>query len=390
MDSPALERLLSSFLAVAGLLIIATPAQATFPGANGKIAFERGNETAENDIYVVNPDGTGESNLTHNGSNNRQIAWSPDGSQIAFFSDGDGSDNYYDIHVASVDGSGPRRLANTGGASQPAWSPDGRSIAFADGFIYTVRPDGSDLRNITGTQLAAYPAWSPDGRKISFLSATDSRWDFYVVNVNGSGLARLTDDTDHIGSTASWSPDGRTIAYTSSRDSGCRLPPCPGLWIMNADGTNERRLAGGDGQVVYPTWAPDGSKIAFDRFGEVPGPQIYTINRDGSDETRVTNNPVGSYAPEWSPDSTQLTFSRWDPATESHWVYVIHQDGSGERRVAQGDGSEWQPLPRKREAELLCKNERRSLGQKAFRQRYGRERKGSGAFRHCTDQHTAG
>jgi len=150
-------------------VLLAEVAHATFPGANGKIAFERGNETAEHDIYAINPDGTGEINLTHNGGNNRRIAWSPDGSQIAFFSDGDGRDNYYDIHVANADGGGsPIRVTYTGNANYPAWSPDGRSIAFSDEFLYTVHSDGSGLRALTGTGRSASPAWSPDGSKIAF------------------------------------------------------------------------------------------------------------------------------------------------------------------------------------------------------------------------------
>ena len=180
-------------------LLLAEVAQATFPGANGKIAFERGNETAEHDIYAINSDGTGEINLTHNGSNNRQIAWSPDGSQIAFFSDGDGRDNYYDIHVARADGSGsPIRVSYTGNARQPAWSPDGRSIAFSDEFLYTVRPDGSGLRALTGTGRSGYPTWSPDGSKIAFAHTLGFGFasGIYVVNPDGSGLRRLTDDLD--------------------------------------------------------------------------------------------------------------------------------------------------------------------------------------------------
>ena len=205
-------------------LLLAEVAQATFPGANGKIAFERGNETAEHDIYAINSDGTGEINLTHNGSNNRQIAWSPDGSQIAFFSDGDGRDNYYDIHVARADGSGsPIRVSYTGNARQPAWSPDGRSIAFSDEFLYTVRPDGSGLRALTGTGRSGYPTWSPDGSKIAFAHTLGFGFvsGIYVVNPDGSGLRRLTDDLDQTNGIVSWSPDGSTIAYTSGREPGC-------------------------------------------------------------------------------------------------------------------------------------------------------------------------
>ena len=260
-------------------VLLADVAQATFPGANGKIAFERGNETAEHDIYAINSDGTGEINLTHNGANNRQIAWSPDGSQIAFFSDGDGRDNYYDIHVARADGSGsPIRVSYTGNARQPAWSPDGRSIAFSDEFLYTVRPDGSGLRALTGTGRSGYPTWSPDGSKIAFAHTLGFGFvsGIYVVNPDGSGLRRLTDDLDQTNGIVSWSPDGSTIAYTSGRDPGCEDVSCLGIYLMNADGTNKRKLTDAFG---LPTWAPDGSKLALPGLPRRRSPDLHDQRR---------------------------------------------------------------------------------------------------------------
>lgn len=362
-------------------VLLAEVAHATFPGANGKIAFERGNETAEHDIYAINPDGTGEINLTHNGANNRQIAWSPDGSQIAFFSDGDGSDNYYDIHVAKADGSGsPIRVGYTGNASSPAWSPDGRSIAFSDEFLYTVHPDGTGLRALIGTGRSEYPAWSPDGSKIAFghydgFSASD----IYVINGDGSGLRRLTDDLDRTNGVSSWSPDGSTIAYTSGRDPGCEDFRCLAIYLMNADGANKRKLTDAFG---LPTWAPDGSKLAFQDFRDGV-PQIYMINADGTGETRLTNSLKGNYGPEWSPDSRQLVFSRSSTPSPGLDVYVINSDGTGERYVTRGSGPKWQPIPVARDAKRLCKTERRELGNRAFRARYGPVKSSSEAFRNC-------
>ena len=368
-------------------VLLADVAQATFPGGNGKIAFERGNETAEHDIYAINSDGTGEINLTHNGSNNRQIAWSPDGSQIAFFSDGDGRDNYYDIHVAKADGSGsPIRVSYTGNARQPAWSPDGRSIAFSDEFLYTVHPDGTELRALTGTGRSEYPTWSPDGSKIAFSHTLGFGFatNIYVVNPDGSRLRRLTDDLDQTNGQTSWSPDGSRIAYTSGREPGCEYLRCFAIYLMNADGTNKKKLH--DAHAFGLTWAPDGTKLAFqDSRSGVP--QIYTINADGTGETPITDSLKGNYGPEWSPDSSQLLFGRSSTPSPGIDVYVINRDGTGERFVTIGSGAQWQPIPVGRDPKRLCKAERRQLGNKAFRARYGPVKSSSEAFRNCVAQH---
>jgi Tol biopolymer transport system component len=359
--------LLAATLAVAALVCAATAQAMTFPGANGKIAFERGNETAEHDIYAIDPDGSGEVNLTHNGSNNRQIAWSPDGSRVAFFSDGDGSDNYYDIHVAPVDGSGPVRLADTGNAHSPAWSPDGQSVAFSDGYLYVVHADGTGLRAVAGPRTGS-PFWSPDGTKIAFVADYGDRSDIYVVNADGSRLTRLTDDSEFPGNWMSWSPDGTRIAYVAGR-----------LYVMNADGSNKRKLSDTDG--FYPTWAPDGSKISFSALGAGVF-QVFTINPDGTGETQVTNGTTSSYGPGWSPDSTQLVFERQSP-TFGLDVYVINRDGTGERYVTVGEAPQWQSLPLPRDAKRLCKAARKRLGNKAFRKRYGTKKNGTDAFSNC-------
>lgn len=370
---------------VLGAALAAAPAAAlhvTFPGANGKIAFELGNETAEHDIYTVNPDGSGALNLTHNGANNREIAWAPDGTRIAFFSDGDGSDNYFDIHVAGVDGSGAVRITNTGNASYPAWSPDGGLIAYDDDYLYTVRPDGTGLRALTTTRVAGHPAWSPDGSKIAFGSIDDARTrvDIHVVNRDGSGLRRLTDDLDQTNGEVSWSPDGTTIAYSTGRELGCGHAGCNRIYLMDADGTDKRKLT--DTEGYFPNWAPDGSKIAFSIFSE-GGPQIHTINPDGTGEATLTSSPQGSYDPTWSPDSTQLVFSRSHIPRPGLDVWVINRDGTGERYVTAGGNPRWQPLPTGKTAERLCKAERRRLGNKAFRARYGPARSSAAALRNC-------
>jgi Tol biopolymer transport system component len=341
------------------MLTLPGAAQATFPGMNGKIAFERGNETAEHDIYSIDLDGTDELNLTHNGSNNRQIAWSSDGSRIAFFSDGDGSDNYYNIHVAPADGSGPFKIADTGSAESPAWSPDGRTIAFSDESLYTVHPDGTGLRVLAAPRVGI-PFWSPDGTRIAFAADYDGAGNIYVVNADGSGLTRLTDDADLAGDWLSWSPDGTRIVYVSGRDSGCSYFSCNRLYVMNADGSDKRGLT--EPESFFPTWSPDGSRIAYSAIGRGTF-QIFTVKPDGTDVRQVTNSAEGNYGPEWSPDSSQLVFMRSTPPLYQD-VRVINGDGTGDRFVAIGGDPQWQPLPFAKHPKRRCKPAPRSRGRR--------------------------
>src|SRR5207247_8008882 len=112
------------------------------------IAFLSARE-GNQDIYVMNADGSGVSRLTNTPATDIDPAWSPDGRRIAFASDGDGTHRIYDIYVMNADGSGVTRLTNDPvTAWGPAWSPDGTKIAFesyrdGNGEIYVMMPDGS-------------------------------------------------------------------------------------------------------------------------------------------------------------------------------------------------------------------------------------------------------
>src|SRR5947209_96249 len=110
---------------VAGVPAWSPPAQAAAV-ANGKIAFVSDRD-GNQEIYAMNPDGTGSKNLTNNPSSDFDPAWSPDGTRLAFTSNRDG---YNQIYVMAADGSGVTRLDNGGDGSNPTWSPDGTKIAF--------------------------------------------------------------------------------------------------------------------------------------------------------------------------------------------------------------------------------------------------------------------
>ena len=159
----------------------AQPAQAAFPGQNGKIAFQ--SNRAGNNIHVIDSTGGTATNLTRSDGNSDPV-WSPDGSKIAFVS---GGAQGYDIFVMNADGSGRRQLMTPAAADlQPTWSPDGTRIAYVannnrpggdgsmDREIWVMNADGSGQRLLTNnTSDDYYPAWSPLGSQIAYVNHTD-------------------------------------------------------------------------------------------------------------------------------------------------------------------------------------------------------------------------
>ncbi|MGH7672147.1 MAG: fibronectin type III domain-containing protein [Gemmatimonadales bacterium] len=141
--------------------------------------------------------------------------------RIAFASDRDGNE---EIYVMNGDGSGVTRLTHDPAADgNPVWSPDGTRIAFVSlrstyPHIYVMNADGSGVVQRTYGSASDYnPTWSPDGARIAFRSNFQGNEEIYVMNADGGGIVRLTKDAAFDGSPA-WSPDGTRIAFVSDRD----------------------------------------------------------------------------------------------------------------------------------------------------------------------------
>ena len=288
-----------------------------------KIAFaslDIDDETA--DIYVINPDGSAQMNLTRNAVIQLYPQWSPDGTQLVFVS-ADEDTELVDLYLINADGSGQMNLTNNSSGErlyQPQWSPDGTKIAFIlfDEFfgtssdIYTMNLDGSAQINLTDDLRGQFHLrWSPDGTKLAFLTLDEvtESFDIYVMHADGSGQTRLTENiflsgTEEIELLASggaglfaWSPDGAQIAFVSDRDDNIDI------YVMNADGSGQTRLTSDHTIDIFPAWAPDGARLiflAFDEDEEVA--DIYQIKPDGSGQISLTHS-AGEilFAPAWRP-----------------------------------------------------------------------------------------
>jgi TolB protein len=190
-----------------------------------------------------------------------------------------------------------------------------------------MKADGSDVTRLTNsTANNSHPAWSPDGTKIAFISFKDKTgYDIFVMNADGSDIEQVTDNND-FNMSPIWSPDGSQIAYScwetdtikrgrsflilttlqsemvvviyQGEDASAEFLNS-GVCVVDADGSDMKKLTSSGSSNWSPDWSPDGELIAFssDR-GEKTS--IYTMKPDGSDVTRLTDDEEGSdYTPSW-------------------------------------------------------------------------------------------
>ena len=291
----------------AGGLEISSPESAPVAGARApRLAFYT-NRDGNAEVYVMNADGSGAVNLTNHpfqdgffqyfGSVYGRPAWSPDGSKIAFVSNRDGEKG--EIYVMNSDGSGQTNLTNSPHHDMfPDWSPDGTRIVFAsiqDGEpdVHVMNADGSNPVRLTDNPAQdGWPAWSPDGTRIAFTSLRDGNYEIYVMNADGSGQVNITNSEGNDWD-ARWSPDGQKIIWESS----C----CPGgMNTMNSDGSDRQGLIDSGTFDAWPDWSPDGSRIAFTSSRDGNN-EIYVANADGSGLLRITDNDVDDVFPSWDP-----------------------------------------------------------------------------------------
>ena len=275
-------------------------------------------------------------------------------SLIAFSSERDGN---WEIYVMNVDGSDQTRLTNNEADDGfPSWSPDGQRIAFRsnrDGNfeIYVMNADGSSQTRLTNNEaFDANPSWSPDGRRLAFFSNRDGNLEIYVMNADGSDQTRLTDNEAR-DTGSSWSPDGRRLVFFSNRDD-----PDPNddnsiynIYVMNADGSGQTRLTDNEAWDIIPSWSPDGRHITFLSDRDDPDPNddnsiiynIYMMNADGSDQTRLTNNEAWDGSSSWSPNGRRIAY---DSNQNGNWeIYIMNTDGSGQTRLTDNEAIDISP-----------------------------------------------
>jgi len=270
-----------------------------------RIAFDR-RDGGNNDIWVMNADGTGEVNITNSALNEFGPKWSPDGCRIAFVRMM--ADHTYDVWVMDADGSNQVNL--------------------------TADSPGND----------AAPAWSPDGDKIVFNSNRTGSIEVYTMWADGSGVFQVTNDPATDDGSAEFSPNGLQIVFSKY------VPGTSGdIWIVNATGTNPHAVTTSPTMDYGPAWSPDGTRIVFERWTALPSgghTDLWLVNPDGTDLRQLIHSGTGDGGAAWQ-RAVPPEFAAVDrPATPSGgvWPRLGTYDSRTVLVYAQGNAIRYQYL----------------------------------------------
>ncbi len=261
-----------------------------------------------------------------------------------------------DIFTVGVDGSNLRRFTSSGGGKASySWSPDGRHIVFrwdptgtdwnrSDIAVVAV----ADLKVTTLAHEAWSPAWSPLGDWIAYYSASPDKFGLYLIRPDGSDDHQiLAGDAEY----PTWSPDGQRLAFMSLGFPAGSSSADYEIYVIDFGGQNRRRLTNRTGEDGWPAWSHDGTLIAYTHMPTESESEIHTMNDDGQNDHLITDPTDGlqEYRPNWSPKDVYISYDAYpetDDSTAGGGMFAMHPDGSS-RLLLRPDGYEpvWMPAP---------------------------------------------
>ena len=251
------------------------------------------------EVYVMNPDGTEQVNLTDNRAFDFNAVWSPTGEQILFVSD---RVRNRDLYLMEPDGSNVRRVfRKVAHREDPTWSPDGKQIAYervesGESWIYTANIDGINEEKIV---MGSEPAWSPDGIEIAFVTGKAGHTRIWLFNLQTRRQKLLLpEDAIPWMWTPAWSPSGEKLAFAWLNHF-----PFVGffhrqtIYIVNRDGTGVKKIVDeADNRANTPVWSPNGDMLLYDQRLGNNRAQIFKIALAGENPTQLTH--IGPNFPE--------------------------------------------------------------------------------------------
>ncbi len=249
-----------------------------------------------------------------------EASWSPGGDSIVFVH---GDTSYISNGIQVMDtATHTRKLilpANGVAFYNPGWSPMGDWVVFHTAAqIFKMKTTGDSLTQLTFSGRNLFPNWSPDGNKIAYWKSlpVDSNG-VWIMEADGSNNRFVVD-----GGHPSWSPDGSKILYVGLYEH---------LYVADTNGSNVVKivtLSGGTG-TEYPRFSPQGDKIVFQYQLLGERPDTWVVHSDGSNLMRLTTD--GGYAPAWSPNGLKILYT--NTCQYNGYLWIMNADGSKKRQI---------------------------------------------------------
>jgi len=191
----------------------------------------------------------------------------------------------------------------------PTWSRDGKYIVFVSdrfggvGICRVGRGGGGGIAALTqpaADEVDVFPDAGPEGQ-VAFAS-NRSRGVFQVwsISIGARGLTQLT-NAPYGANYPAWSRDGKELAYMAPDKNGKEF-----VWIMDADGSNQRQLTDG----TQPRWSPDGKRLVYSKMtqGKEKNRDIYTIEIETNTISQITSENTAEFSPDWGPDGKWISY----------------------------------------------------------------------------------
>ena len=284
------------------------PVSAQMP-ATEKIVFVS-NRDGNSEIYIMNPDGSGQTNLTHHRENDYSPVWSPTGRQILFASDRTGKIS--DLYVMDADGEDVRRVfVKKVERRHPTWSPDGEQIAYyrvdrGEIAIYTASIDGGVEKRIA---IGMHPAWAPDSSEIAFISAETliligdrfggieiAKPRIEIVNVRTNTEDQISPDGFPLMLHPAWTPDGTQFVFSGISMADLLPGHAMGLYVVNRKRNGKpRKIVDGTGSS--PVLAPEGNVLVYQKDTR-NGRQLFKVALAGGISEQLTDKGE-NYGADW-------------------------------------------------------------------------------------------
>ena len=321
----------------------------------GEIAFisRRAPGTSEWQLFAMGVDGSNQRRIGEKNVACAPFVVSHDGKKILYTTYENDSRHLY---VMGIDG-GPAVLlaSGKGFCGAPAWAPDDQRILFVksdntngkDCHIYIVDIDGLHQQQLTTGKESSSPQWFPDGHTIVFAAQDNGGCGIYTMQADGSNQKKISPDGKCFGAPRV-SPTGSKVAMVWDNKDGSQI------FVMGANGAGLKQLTTSVNPKYFdtgfpregnenPVWSPDGNKIAYVSWAN-GSPDIFVINSDGSQDKRLTSSPLRDENPGWTKDGRYILFSSNRNQDVSAEIYVMKANGQSQTALTKYIGDDIYPV----------------------------------------------